>query len=168
MKYKQVLAFLKRRSTKRLPASLAFVLHSGFGVIIFLFAFFQESGAQRLTFSEHIGPIIFKNCSPCHSAEHGTPFSYLTYEDVKAKANVIRKVIETGYMPPWIADTSYTHFFNERVLGLKEKQQIISWIESGMPKGKGKSDYHSFSKKNGVDEVPDIILRMKNPFFIKE
>ena len=167
MKYKQVLAFLKRRSTKRLPASLAFVLHSGFGVIIFLFAFFQESGAQRLTFSEHIGPIIFKNCTPCHSAEHGTPFSYLTYEDVKSKANVIRKVIETGYMPPWIADTSYTHFFNERVLGLKEKQQIISWIESGMPKGKGKSDYHSFSKKNGVDEEPDIILRMKNPFFIK-
>lgn len=135
---------------------------------ILILLFRSDVKSQAVTFNEHIAPIIFTNCTPCHRPEQGTPFSYLSYEDVKAKAKLIRHVLEIGYMPPWKADSTYTHFANERIITKKEREQIISWIELGMPKGKGKNPvFASFAEPEIVDEKPDIVLRMDKPVFIK-
>jgi hypothetical protein len=65
---------------------------------------------------EDIAPIIYKNCTPCHRAGESGPIEFMTYDDVKKNVNKIKFVTQSGYMPPWPADDSYTHFIGERKL----------------------------------------------------
>lgn len=38
-------------------------------------------------------------------------------------------------MPPWSPDTTYRHFMNERVISQSERNDILSWVNSGALKG---------------------------------
>ena len=87
------------------------------------------------TFTEDIAPIIFKNCAPCHRPGEAGPFPLLTYEDVLKKAGRIAEVTQARYMPPWPADSSYSHFTGERVLKDREIEAIRKWVENGSPEG---------------------------------
>ncbi len=82
-----------------------------------------------------IAPIIFKNCTPCHRSGESGPFELLTYADVKKNARKIKFVTQTGYMPPWPADVSYSHFIGERKLTADEIELIKVWVTNGAPKG---------------------------------
>ena len=59
----------------------------------------------------------------------------MTYDDVKKNVNKIKFVTQSGYMPPWPADDSYTHFIGERKLSKEELELIKVWAENGAPKG---------------------------------
>src|ERR1700744_2443787 len=69
-----------------------------------------------VTWSRHIAPIIFKNCTPCHRPGESGPFNLLSYADAVKKAKLIKFVTQTRYMPPWPADPAYSHFIGENVL----------------------------------------------------
>ena len=86
---------------------------------------------QEVNFAEHISPIIFKNCTPCHRVGEAGPFALLNYSDAKKNANKIKFVTQTRYMPPWPADVNYTHFINERVLSAEQIELIKNWVDSG-------------------------------------
>ena len=45
--------------------------------------------SQQLTYSEHIAPIIYKNCSPCHRPGSGAPFDLITFDDVKGHLKTV-------------------------------------------------------------------------------
>src|SRR2546430_2419388 len=95
----------------------------GFQFSILLFALVISScrdiASERkqtpVTFAEHISPIIFKNCTPCHREGEAGPFTLINYSDARRNANKIKFVTQTRYMPPWPADVNYSHFVNERV-----------------------------------------------------
>ena len=42
--------------------------------------------ATPVTYSQHIAPILFKNCASCHRPGEAAPFSLLTYDDAKKRA----------------------------------------------------------------------------------
>ena len=65
---------------------------------------------QKVTFYKDIAPIIHKNCTPCHRPNQSGPFNLITYEDVYKRSKMIHYVTETGYMPPWPADPTYSNF----------------------------------------------------------
>lgn len=44
---------------------------------------------QNVTFNRDIAPILFKQCAPCHRPGEAAPFSLLTYEDAKKRAEQI-------------------------------------------------------------------------------
>ncbi len=90
---------------------------------------------DTVTFAEHIAPIIHTNCLPCHRPEQAAPFSLITYDDVRRKAKTIKKVTVAGYMPPWPADTSYSHFLGERVLAQRDIALIAKWVDQGAVQG---------------------------------
>jgi hypothetical protein len=123
--------------------------------------------SQVPTFSEHIAPIVFKNCAACHRPGEAGPFPLLTYDDVVRKAKTISAVTQSRYMPPWPADPSYSHFLNERVLQDEEIQMIKSWVENGGPAG-------DLSKLPPLPEFrdgssfgnPDLVVKMREPFRI--
>jgi hypothetical protein len=95
----------------------------------------EDSIAASVTWSEHIAPVIFKNCTPCHRPGEAGPFNLLSYEDAVKNANKIKFVTTTRFMPPWPADPNYVHFAGERVLSDDEIELIRKWVDTKTPRG---------------------------------
>lgn len=94
-----------------------------------------DSLAEHITFNEHIAPVIYENCTPCHRKGQSGPFELLTYNDIKNRAKQIKFVTSTRYMPPWPADAGYTHFANERLLSRNQIEMIRRWVDKGCLEG---------------------------------
>jgi hypothetical protein len=121
-----------------------------------------------VTFSEHIAPIIHKNCTPCHRKGEAGPFELLTYKEVHRKANMIALVTEKKIMPPWPADRTYTNFANERGLSEYEIKLISKWIDDGILEGEPltESSYPIFPKGSQFGK-PDLVIKMPDSILIK-
>jgi hypothetical protein len=119
------------------------------------------------TFVE-VGPIIFKNCTPCHRAGESGPFELMTYEDAFKNKNKIKFVTQTRYMPPWPADISYSHFIGERALTPDEIDLIKVWVENGAPKGEEAQMLASPVFYVGSSfKKPDAVIKFKDAVPIK-
>jgi hypothetical protein len=124
--------------------------------------------AQKVTFSNQIAPIIFENCTPCHQPDEIGPMPFTNYDEVRKFASMISHVTETRYMPPWLADTSYRSFRNQRVLSEKEIETIKRWVEGGAVEGKRKKSSFVFAQdiKSELGE-PDLVVCMEEAFIIE-
>ena len=87
------------------------------------------------TFSKHIAPILYKNCSTCHRSGEVAPFSLMNYQDAKKRAKQIALVTQSGFMPPWKADANYGEHEGVRVLTAEQKDLLQRWSEAGAPEG---------------------------------
>ena len=94
---------------------------------------------EQLSFNEDIAPIIYENCTPCHRADGAAPFSLTNYKQVFRKKKTIIKVTQSGLMPPWPADRSYTQFLGEKYLEDFEKELIKLWVKQGAKEGPGQA-----------------------------
>ena len=116
--------------------------------------------SDEVTWSSHIAPIIFKNCSPCHRPGQSGPFHLLSFQDAVKKAKLIKFVTQTGYMPPWPADAGYTHFIGERVLSTVEKELIKEWVNNGCIRGDSLTEMKAPSFNNlSFFGKPDLVVR---------
>jgi hypothetical protein len=126
--------------------------------------------AQQITWSQHIAPIIHRNCTPCHRQGEAAPFSLVTYEEVAKRASFIKRVTESRYMPPWKADPHYASFSNERRLTEEEIRLIGEWAETGMKKGEmpvQELGETSLVKGTLFSRAPDLVLKMNEPYVLK-
>lgn len=130
------------------------------------------SFAQKITFYQDIQPIFHANCTGCHRPGEAAPFNLITYEDISKRSDFIKKVITSGYMPPWRANDQYTHFANKRQLSDSQIQTIVAWIDTDMPKGKINLD----AEKKLLDRTdagtayhrkPDLTLKMDKVYLQK-
>lgn len=138
------------------------------GIIAVVLLFISiTTNAQRITWYQHIAPLIHNNCSPCHREGDAAPFPLITYEEVAKRASFIKKVTESRYMPPWKPDTHYTAFSNERKLTDEQIAMIADWAYHNMPKGKAVEEDIPFVKGTHYSRKPDMVLTMKEPFIIK-
>ncbi len=112
--------------------------------------------AQTLTYYDNIKSIVEKKCIECHQEKRIAPFRLDSYEQVIKYKNKIVSVIENDYMPPWKADTSYSHFLNERILSSTEKLQIINWINEGCKEGRDDNPPIFFTRSVGPQVFADI------------
>lgn len=98
---------------------------------------FSEEGniTTPVTFAEHVEPIIRKHCMDCHKPGTVAPFSLLTFEQNKSKANTIAEAVSDGRMPPWYAHPEFGQFANKRGMTDKERETILAWIKQGKPSG---------------------------------
>ena len=90
----------------------------------------------KVTYAEHIRPILQQHCTGCHRPNDIAPFSLQTYNDAAPRAGFIEHVTSTKYMPPWRADSSFSHFKNENYLSEQEIQLIKQWVADGRERGK--------------------------------
>jgi len=127
-----------------------------------------SSNTSTVTFTEHVAPIIFKHCTPCHRPGSAGTFDLLTYEDVKRKASTIALVTQSRFMPPWPADNTYSHFVDEKVMTNEEVDIIKRWIEEDTPEGDIKKlpSIPQFPG-NSLYGKPDMTLTMKEAFHIE-
>lgn len=129
------------------------------------------SKAQKITFENKIGPLIFKHCSVCHQSGEVAPFTLVNYEDVYKHSKMILNVIQKKYMPPWPADPNYSHLAEENYLSDEEISMVKTWINTGLPEGE--KIVYTPSYNNGVKlnekllGKPDLILKYPSPIFLK-
>ncbi len=89
----------------------------------------------RVTFSEHIAPILQAKCESCHRPGQMAPMSLRSYAETRPLAPVIRASVAIGNMPPFYADGPPGYYKNDIRLTDREKKLIIEWADSGAPEG---------------------------------
>ena len=123
----------------------------------------------KVTWSDPVAGIIYKNCTSCHRPGESGAFSLLSYTDAKNKANLIKFVTGTGYMPPWPADVDYTHFIGEKVLSAKEIELLKIWVEIGCPRGDSTKEPATPNFYRGsYFRKPDLVIKAPKPVLIKD
>ena len=90
------------------------------------------------------------------------------YHDVAKRAKMIAHVTKTGYMPPWPADTEYSHFIGEKTLTEEQKIILQEWYFQGVLPGDtaGFVNYKYANKLKSTLGKPDLVVKMDKPFFI--
>ena len=120
-----------------------------------------------VTFSEHIAPIVFQNCTTCHRPGEAGPFPLTNYAEAKKKAHLIAEVTSGKSMPPWHPDEGCGEFLNERRLTKEQVALLQTWVESGAPEGPAsKTPPLPEFPKGWQGGTPDVVLTMDEPFTV--
>ena len=90
---------------------------------------------DRVTFTEHVAPIVFNNCTSCHRPGEGTPFTLMNYRDVQKRGELIHDVTTKREMPPWPPAQGWGHFQDERRLTAEQIATLDRWVATGMTEG---------------------------------
>lgn len=113
---------------------------------------------DKVTFNEHIAPILYKNCMVCHRPGGSGHFSLEQYQTAKSYAASIDYVVKERMMPPWPADPNYTEFIGQRVLSERDKQLIAKWAAQGAPEGEGAPPTPPDLSRLSMVGTPDLQL----------
>lgn len=118
----------------------------------------------KITFSEHVAPVLQNRCQACHRPDGIGPFELLTYADAKAWSASIREVITQDLMPPWHADAMHGYFTNDRSLTAAEYKTLLDWIDGGAVEGDSSKlpNPRAFPKSWTIGN-PDLVVRMEKP-----
>ena len=115
------------------------------------------------TFTKDVAPIMFEKCTSCHRTGEVAPMTFVSYEDVRPWAKVIRTKVVAREMPPWGADPAHTlKMRNDRSLSQQQLATIVAWIDGGAPKG-SEADMPAmpkFTEGWTAGREPDAILEM--------
>ena len=134
----------------------------------FLFLSVSVFVNAQTTFTENVAPIIYNKCSSCHHAGGIAPLQFTSFSEIKKHAGMISMAAldpKNKFMPPWMPDTKYSHFIDERVLTDKETESIKNWIAEGMIQGEiaAEPELPLFPKGSQLGK-PDLVVSMKEAF----
>jgi tetratricopeptide (TPR) repeat protein len=123
--------------------------------------------AATVTFARDIAPIVFEHCASCHRPGQAAPFSLLTYDEVRRRAQLIAVVTKSRSMPPWKPEPGYGEFAGERRLSDRQVELIQQWVELGTPEG----DVHDLPPTpQWVGDwqlgKPDLVVSMPEPYLL--
>lgn len=135
---------------------------------IFLIFLLPSFLLTQVTFSEHISPIIYNNCTECHRVGGPGPMPFTNYNEVSSLGYMIEYVTSTGYMPPWHADPEYSNFVGERFLNDQDKQLISDWVNEGMLQGDPNLEaiIPEFPEGSQIG-IPDAVFTMEEEYLIE-
>ncbi|MEX0676388.1 MAG: redoxin family protein [Pirellulales bacterium] len=95
-----------------------------------------RAGNPKVTFAEHIAPLLQKHCQDCHRAgAPEAPFVLASYEDAVDNAEMMVEVVKEERMPPWFGGKEYGHFSNHRGLSPDERNLVEDWVRGGCTQG---------------------------------
>jgi hypothetical protein len=119
----------------------------------------EQRDAQR-TFRRDIAPVFSAKCGGCHRPGGAGPFSLLTYEDVRNRAELIRSVALLQKMPPTLADSDFGAVARDAKLTSADIVALQEWMRSGMKEGSGSLPQAAPSVEWPMGK-PDLIVRPK-------
>ena len=98
----------------------------------------QQSHATGVaSYSETIAPMLVEKCADCHRPGGIGPWAMNSHAMVQGFSPMIRETVLTRRMPPWHADPDIGEFEHDLSLSVKEKRQLVGWIDAGAPRGDG-------------------------------
>jgi hypothetical protein len=116
----------------------------------------------NISYAKEIAPIIQEKCTACHQPGAIGPMQLNNYEQVKGFAPMIREVIRTNRMPPFLADQAVGHFKDDERLTPTQIKTLVHWIEAGAPRGTGEDPLAKikFQAPEWPLGKPDIIVEV--------
>jgi hypothetical protein len=136
-------------------------------ILLLVCAAVAARASAAVTFNHDVGPVIYRNCSPCHRPGEAAPFSLLSYQDAVKKGKMIAKVTHSYAMPPWKAEEGSYPYRDERRLTQKEIELIQAWVKSDMPEGNAeeKPEPPKFASGWRLGE-PDLVVEMPTAYHV--
>jgi hypothetical protein len=132
-------------------------------LLLFTLVIFSINLAAQTTWSEHIAPILYDNCTSCHIDGGIGPFSLVGYPKAKAYASSIAAATNNRSMPPWPADPKYHRYAYERLLSTEEINLIDDWAKNNAPEGDPqKAPAEPKAKTGSTLSKPYLSLKMPN------
>jgi len=130
----------------------------------------QSPSAEKnptVTYCRDVAPIFFRRCVTCHRPGEVGPFSLLTYQDARDRAQQIADITSDRIMPPWSPAPDHGDFQHSRRLDDKELETIQAWVEGGSLEGDSSElpPPPEFTKGWQLGE-PDLIVSMDEPFLL--
>ncbi|WP_293902486.1 hypothetical protein [Phenylobacterium sp.] len=116
---------------------VAFMAHPARGGEI---AFPERARAHdfdKISYARTIAPIIEKKCASCHQPGGIGPMPLNSYDQVKGFSPMIREVIRTHRMPPYLADETVGAFQDDDRLTSEQIKTMVHWVEGGAARGTG-------------------------------
>jgi hypothetical protein len=127
----------------------------------------KDSIPDTVTFTEHVAPILYNNCTICHRPGGTAHFSLATFEDARKNAGASAYVVKEKIMPPWPADPHYTQFVGQRILTDREIKILDKWAAEGAPEGpKDKLPHMPAYPVGSTIGTPDLRIPVQ-PIFLK-
>jgi uncharacterized protein (TIGR03437 family) len=123
--------------------------------------------AQTVTFSEHIAPIVYNNCTKCHRPGQVAPMTLMSYDDVRRFGGTIASQTQSRFMPPWKPEPGWVAYRDERRLTPDQIALIGQWVANGMPEGDPAKAPPVPQFPDGWQlGTPDLILEMPAAFSV--
>ena len=125
----------------------------------------QTAAFEKISYAKTIAPIVQEKCVSCHQPGGIGPMQLTSYEQIKGFSPMIREVIRTKRMPPYLADETVGHFTDDDRLSPDQIKTLVHWIEAGSPRGAGpdpltkiafKAPEWPLGKPDLVVDVPDV------------
>jgi len=98
----------------------------------------QQQARNDVTYAKDVAIIIQENCMSCHRPGASGPMSFLTYEETRAWAPVIKARVAAREMPPgWYIEPTVgiQEFKNNPQLSATDIETIVRWVDAGAPMG---------------------------------
>ncbi|MCB1671122.1 MAG: cytochrome c [Gammaproteobacteria bacterium] len=142
------------------------------------------TAADSPTYYSDALPVFQKNCVACHQDNPpdvggiSAPFSLADYEQARVWAPLIRRAVETGYMPPWGAHERHKgQFVGERYLEKAEKELILAWVDGGAREGDPADAQNNANQSIEVGATvmppsgwwigdPDLVVQFEEPVHV--
>lgn len=92
---------------------------------------------DRVTYHTDIKPLLNQYCTRCHHAGGQGPIDFTTSDNVVALTDVMLDAIDSGRMPPPVADPSCRDYLSSErmVLTPEARQTLQEWVDAGKPIG---------------------------------
>lgn len=87
------------------------------------------------TWHADVRPVVAKRCLSCHTAGGIGPFRLDRPADWASYAKVALHAIDSGKMPPFMADPTCGKFAEVKHITAAEKSVLHAWVTAGMPAG---------------------------------
>lgn len=121
-------------------------------------------GERKLTYYEHVKPIIDAKCTPCHVDGGIGPLPLTTFEEVDVVKELVALDVSTGKMPPWRANAALDYYVADRRLTPEQKDTIARWVKQGGHEGDAEDEPEPPpAAPRGLSRV-DGAMRFEKPF----
>ncbi len=122
----------------------------------------KAAGFSKLTYVRDVAPIVKEKCANCHQPGGIGPMALNNYEQIKGFSPMIREVIRTQRMPPYLADQTVGHFADDERLTPDQIKTMVHWIEGGAQRGEGEDPLAKikFQAPDWPLGKPDVIVEI--------
>ena len=116
----------------------------------------------QISYAKTVAPIVQAKCATCHQPGGIGPMPLNTYEQIKGFSPMIREVIRTHRMPPYLADETVGQFQDDDRLTPEQMKTLVHWIDGGAPRGAGEDPLKkvAFGAPEWPLGKPDIVLKI--------
>ncbi len=116
----------------------------------------------QISYAKTVAPIIQAKCATCHQPGGIGPMPLNSYEQIKGFSPMIREVIRTHRMPPYLADETVGAFQDDDRLTPDQMKTLIHWVDAGAPRGAGEDPLKkvAFQAPEWPLGKPDVTLNI--------